>query len=55
MRKKGVIQSDLDDNFIFEFNSVAEASTITGINKSCIAKVCRQERKQAGGYKWKYV
>ena len=54
-RKKKVAQLDLEDNFIAEYASIAEASNATGINKSSIAKVCRQERKQAGCYKWKYI
>jgi len=54
-RKKKVSQLDLDDNFIAEYASIAEASKATEINKSSIAKVCRQERKQAGSYKWKYI
>lgn len=41
-------------NPIAEFSSVAEASRKTGVYKVCIAKVCRGERKIAGGYGWKY-
>lgn len=37
------------------FNSVAEASRATGLSKSSISRVCRGERKQAGGYDWKYI
>ncbi|WP_394345717.1 hypothetical protein [Gelidibacter gilvus] len=40
---------------IAEYESVAEASRQTGISKSCISKVCRGERKQSGGYIWKYI
>ena len=54
-RKKKVIQLDLDDNLIAEFNSVAEASISTGNGKSGIAKVCRGEQEHCGGYKWRYL
>ena len=53
-RKKRVIMIDTLDNIEFEYSSIAEASEITGINKSSIAKVCRGERKTAGGFKWSY-
>lgn len=53
-RKKIVLQFTKDEELIAEYNSVAEASRKTNINKSCIAKVCRQEREYSGGYKWKY-
>ncbi|GGE14014.1 NUMOD1 domain-containing DNA-binding protein [Psychroflexus salis] len=51
-RKKKIIQLTLDGYGVEIFESIAEASRSTGINKSCIAKVCRNERKSAGGYKW---
>lgn len=53
-RKKKVIQLDLQDNFITKYNSVAEASRQSGISKTCISRVCRGERKDSGGFKWKY-
>jgi hypothetical protein len=53
-RKKAVIQYDLNDNLLNEFFSVSEASKITGLNKNSIAKVCRNERLQCGGFKWEY-
>ncbi|WP_299061683.1 GIY-YIG nuclease family protein [uncultured Polaribacter sp.] len=37
------------------FESVAVASKITGINKTCISKCCRNERNTAGSYRWKYI
>lgn len=36
------------------FKSVAEASRVTGVSKTCISRVCRNEREQSGGYKWSY-
>ena len=53
-RKKAVIQLDIENNILNVFNSLAQAALTTGVFKSSIAKVCRQERNIAGGYKWKY-
>jgi len=53
-RKKEVIQYTLDGLVVSEFKSVAEASKETEINKNCISKVCRGERKSAGNYVWCY-
>ena len=54
-RKKRVSQLTEDGIHIKTFNSVNEANRCTEINKTSIAKVCRGERKTAGGYYWKYV
>ena len=54
MRKKKIQQFTLQDEFVNEFNSVSEASKLTGFNKTGIAKVCRGERKSCGGYHWQY-
>ncbi|WP_394342573.1 hypothetical protein [Tenacibaculum discolor] len=48
------MQLTLDDEFVAEFNSVSEASKITGLNKTSIAKVCRGERNKCGEFKWRY-
>uniref|UniRef100_UPI00345BC3E1 NUMOD1 domain-containing DNA-binding protein n=1 Tax=uncultured Polaribacter sp. TaxID=174711 RepID=UPI00345BC3E1 len=53
-RKKVVQQFTLDGNFVCKYNSVAEASKQTNCNTSSIAKVCRGERKTAGGFNWAY-
>ena len=53
-RKKKVLQYTLDGKLIAEFNSVAEASKITGLSKTCIARVCRKEREKSGGFTWRY-
>lgn len=55
LRKNKVLLYCLKENKIQEFNSVAEAYRKTGVNKSSIAKVCRGERKTAGGFVWWYV
>jgi len=53
-RRKEVLQIDLEGNLKDVYTSVAEASYKTGVNTSSIAKVCRGERKTAGGYVWQY-
>jgi len=54
LRKKKIQQFTLESEFVNEFNSVSEASKLTGCNKSGIAKVSRKERKSCGGYYWRY-
>lgn len=51
-KRKKVLQLDENENIIKEFESVAEAIKITGINhiSDCALKKC----KKAGGYIWKY-
>jgi len=53
-RKKEVTQMDMEGNCIAVFESVAEASDLTGVNKSSIAKCCRNQYKSASNFKWKY-
>lgn len=54
-RKKQVIQLDMNHTIVAEYKSVAEASTQTGVSKTCISRCCRGERKQSSGYIWKYI
>lgn len=49
-----VIQSDISGNDICEYFSIRDASIKTGIDNSCIAKVCKGIRKSAGGYLWRH-
>lgn len=51
---KRVIQFNLQDEYIQEFETVAQAAKISGLNRSSIARCCRGEQKSCGGYKWKY-
>ena len=51
-QSKTVLQFSLDGKLIAEYESVSEAIRKTGILK--ISNVCRGERKQAGGYIWRY-
>jgi hypothetical protein len=53
-RKKEVIQSFLDGDFVAKYISVAEASRKTGVSKTCISRCCRGERQSSGGFIWKY-
>ncbi|WP_223267274.1 NUMOD1 domain-containing DNA-binding protein [Polaribacter sp. IC073] len=48
-------QYSIQGIFIKEFNSVSEASKLTGCNKTSIAKVSRGERNSCGGFIWKYL
>lgn len=49
-----VLQYDKNLNLIKEYNSVAEASRETKICNQNIHHCCRNERKTAGGFIWKY-
>ena len=53
-RRKEVLQIDVGGNLSAKYKPVAEASKQTGISKSPIAKTCREEQDQAGGYYWNY-
>ena len=54
-RLRTVKQYDLNWTWVKTFSSIAVASWQTGVNKTSIAKVCRGERKTAGGYIWRYI
>ena len=45
----------LDGEFIKEYPSVREAALHIGVNATSISKVCKGQRKKAGGYIWKYA
>lgn len=49
-----VIQYDLNDNFIKEWESSSDAMRKLGIDSSAIIKCCRNKLRKVGGYKWKY-
>lgn len=51
---KGIIQYDLGGNILSEYNSIKEASEITGIIKQNISANLTGKYKSAGGFIWKY-
>lgn len=53
VNSKPVIQLDINNNIINEFNSLTEASQKTLISRQYIGLVCNKQKK-AGGYLWKY-
>lgn len=52
---EGVNQYDLSGNFIALYSSQKEAAKQTGICGSNIMRCCKGERRQAGGYIWRYA
>lgn len=54
LRKKEVMQYNLEGDLLNQYLSVAEASKKSGISKTCISRCCRGEREQSGGYFWRY-
>lgn len=51
---KRVIMMDKDENTINTFDSAIEAKRQTGIPQQNISECCRNKRKTAGGYVWKF-
>lgn len=52
--QKKVYQFDKKGNFLNEYESVAEAERQTNVHHGNIVRVCKGERKSAGGFKWSY-
>lgn len=52
--KKPIIQYDLNDNFIKEWDCIITASKELSINRCCISNVCYNKQKRAGQFKWKF-
>lgn len=52
--KKGIIQLDLDGNFIKQWDSITEASISLKIDMSSIIRCCRGKQNYAGRQKFKY-
>ena len=50
---KKVIQLDLNDNVLNEFESMVQAEQETGVFASSISICCNGKSKSAGGYKWR--
>lgn len=51
---KPVIQYSLDGGLLKEWKSLKEVSEYLLINRNTIRMVCNNQRKSAGGYKWKF-
>lgn len=49
-----IIQYDLDNNYIREWESAKECYDNTGISRSKICNVCKGQRRQTGGYIFRY-
>ena len=52
--KKKVFQYDKNLNFIYEFDSVSQASIATKVSQSNISQAARKITKKAGGFIWCY-
>lgn len=53
-RSKSIIQYDLNNNFIKEWESIREIERKLGIWHSRISKCCRNITNNVDGYVWKY-
>ena len=51
---KSILQYTLDNIFVAEYLSSRGAERETKISQSSIVKCCKNKRKSAGGYIWKY-
>lgn len=49
------VEQVLPDGSTIQYFGVKDAARKTGINRCCIAKCCKNIRKTAGGYKWRYI
>jgi hypothetical protein len=52
--KKTVNQYDLDNNFIFKWKGIIDASLHLGINKRSISNCCLGINKSAGNFIWRF-
>ena len=50
---KKIIQLDLNDNILNEFESMVQAEQETGVSANNISHCCNGKRKSSGGYKWR--
>lgn len=49
-----VLQLDLMGGLVGKYNSIADASLVTGVDKSSISRCCRGSAMSAGGYRWRF-
>jgi group I intron endonuclease len=52
---KKISQFNLSNEFVKEYNSIADAGRISGVKKSNIQQVLLSKTKTAGGFIWKYI
>lgn len=53
-KSKVVLQYSLDGTFVKEWKSTRDIQRMTGYSSGCISECCRNIRKSAYGYIWKY-
>ena len=51
---KPVVQLDINNNLIAEYQSISEAEECTNIDNRAISAVCKNKRKTTGGFRWMY-
>jgi len=54
-RTTKLLQLNMNDVLVAEFDSISEAEIKTGVPHSNIIKCCKGERIKAGGFKWRYA
>lgn len=53
---RNILQFDKDGNFIKQWDKISDVYNFLGIKDSgCISAVCKNKRKTAYGYIWKYA
>ena len=52
--KKEVLQKDVDGNVLNIYDSLSNASRITGISLGNISSCCNKRVKTAGGFIWEF-
>lgn len=50
-----VVQLDMQNMVIAEYQSASEASRVTGVAQSSITNCCRRKIVTAGGFRWEYA
>ena len=51
---RAIVQLDLNENYIDEFESAREAERQTGVLHQNINACCKNKKRTAGKYKWMY-
>lgn len=49
------VEQIFNDGSVVRYKGVKDASRKTGVHRGCIARCCKNTRKTAGGYKWRYA